>query len=69
MNNRQQIIDNIISIEDEKEIVIDMLKLEFSTNKYSAKKNSIWHLILNNKNQSCNKGKRFQAQSSLRIEF
>jgi hypothetical protein len=52
MNNRQQIIDNIISIEDEKEIVIDMLKLEFSTNKYSAKKNSIWHLILNNKNIS-----------------
>jgi len=53
MNNRQQIIDNIISIEDGiKEIVIDMLQLEFSTNKYSAKKNSIWHLILNNKNIS-----------------
>ena len=37
---------------DNEEIVINSIKLEFSTNKYSAKKNSIWHIILNNKNIS-----------------
>lgn len=53
MDLRRQIVNNISSITlDSHKVKIDKLQLEFSTNKYSAKKNSIWHLILNNKNLS-----------------
>lgn len=49
MDNRKIIIDNILDINlDNKNIEISSLSLNFSLNKYSAKKNNIWHLILNN---------------------
>lgn len=44
-------INNIISIIDETKNNIDIsnLKLEYSSSKYSAKKNKIWHISINNK--------------------
>lgn len=49
MEERQQIINNIIDIRDEhgNNIMINSIKLDFSCNKYSAKKNSIYHVLLN----------------------
>ena len=51
MDNRKKIINNIINITFEnKEIKIVSLDLNYSLNKYSAKKNEIWHIVLNDKN-------------------
>ena len=53
MDNRQQILNNIICIKkDDCDISILSIKLEFSTNKYSSKKNSIYHIVLNDKHLS-----------------
>jgi len=51
MENRKLIIDNIINITlNNSEISISSLQLEYSLNKYSALKNEIWHILLNNNN-------------------
>lgn len=49
MEERQKIIDNILEIldTDNNIIKINDIKLEFSCNKYSSKKNSIYHISLN----------------------
>lgn len=49
MEERQQIINNILEICDENgnKIDINNIKIEFSCNKYSSKKNSIYHILLN----------------------
>jgi hypothetical protein len=53
MENRKIIIDNIINITlNNINIEISSLDLEYSLNKYSAKKNNIWHIIFNNKHLS-----------------
>lgn len=51
---RQRILDNIIDILDQNHqpIQIDSLILEFSCNKYSSKKNNIYHMTLNDKHLS-----------------
>jgi len=50
MDNRQLLLDNIIEIKlNDDNVDILSLKLEYSMNKYSAKKNNIWHLLLNDK--------------------
>ena len=53
MDNRKLLLDNIIEIKlDDNNIDILSINLEYSLNKYSAKKNNIWHIILNNKHLS-----------------
>jgi len=54
MDERLKIIDNIINITDENKNIIDFkdLILEYSCNKYSAKKNNIYHIILNGRHLS-----------------
>jgi hypothetical protein len=54
MEPRQQLLKNIEKITDEHKniITIKSLSLELSSHKYSAKKNDIWHIILNGKNIS-----------------
>jgi hypothetical protein len=53
MDNRKLLLDNIIEIKlDNNNISILSLKLEYTINKYSAKKNSIWNIILNDKHLS-----------------
>ena len=50
MEERMKILNNIIEIKDEDNIIeISNIKLEFSCNKYSAKKNNIYHITLNGK--------------------
>lgn len=54
MEERKKIIDNIIEITDENNNILkdpDIL-LDFSCNKYSSKKNSIYHITLNGKHLS-----------------
>jgi len=53
MEERLKILNNIIEISNNNiPIEIKNIKLEFSCNKYSAKKNSIYHIVLNEKNLS-----------------
>lgn len=54
MEERLKIIDNIIDITDENNNILKdpNIKLEFSCNKYSSKKNSIYHITLNDKHLS-----------------
>jgi len=53
MDERLKILNNIIEItKDNTPIEIKSIKLEFSCNKYSSKKNSIYHITLNNKHLS-----------------
>ena len=49
VDNRDNIIQNIIEITDydNNKINIDDIRIEFSCNKYSSKKNSIYRIILN----------------------
>jgi hypothetical protein len=49
MDERQKIVDSIIEIYDENHNLFEIksIKLEFSCNKYSSKKNSIYHITLN----------------------
>jgi len=51
---RQKIVNKIISITDDNNelLPIENIILEFSCNKYSSKKNSIFHITLNNKHLS-----------------
>lgn len=54
MEERQKIIDTILDIHDENgnKIIINNIKLDFSCNKYSSKKNNIYHITLNNNHLS-----------------
>ena len=53
MDERLKILNNIIEItKDNIPIEIKSIKLEFSSNKYSSKKNSIYHITLNDKHLS-----------------
>jgi hypothetical protein len=54
MDERLKIVNNILEITDENKnpLEINDIKLEFSCNKYSSKKNSIYHVILNEKHLS-----------------
>jgi hypothetical protein len=53
MDERLKILNNIIEItKDNIPIEIKSIKLEFSCNKYSSKKNSIYHITLNDKHLS-----------------
>ena len=54
MDERMRIINNILEILDENKIPIEIsnINLEFSCNKYSSKKNSIYHITLNDKHLS-----------------
>ena len=54
MDERMRIINSILEITDEykQPIEISNIKLEFSCNKYSSKKNSIYHITLNSKHLS-----------------
>jgi hypothetical protein len=54
MEERMKIIDNILEIKDDQNSIIEIqdIKLEFSCNKYSSKKNSIYHISLNGKHLS-----------------
>lgn len=55
MEERLRILDNILEITDDNNnspIKIDDVTLEFSSNKYSSKKNSIYHISLNGKHLS-----------------
>jgi len=53
MDERLKILNNIIEItKDNTPIEIKSIKLEFSCNKYSSKKNSIYHITLNDKHLS-----------------
>ena len=53
MDERLKILNNIIEIrKDNIPIEIKNIKLEFSCNKYSSKKNSIYHITLNDKHLS-----------------
>jgi len=53
MEERLKILNNIIEItKDNIPIEIKSIKLEFSSNKYSSKKNSIYHITLNDKHLS-----------------
>ena len=49
MEERLKIVNNILAISDENNNPFDIknIKLEFSCNKYSSKKNSIYHITLN----------------------
>jgi hypothetical protein len=54
MDERLKIIRNILSITDEnnQDINIDGIQLEFSCNKYSSKKNNIYHITLDGRHLS-----------------
>ena len=54
MEERLKIVNNILEITDENKVPIEIkdIKLEFSCNKYSSKKNSIYHITLNDKHLS-----------------
>ena len=53
MEERQRIINNITEItKDNIPIEIQSIRLDFSCNKYSSKKNSIYHITLNDKHVS-----------------
>ena len=53
MEERQKIINNITEItKDNIPIEIQSIRLDFSCNKYSSKKNSIYHITLNGKHVS-----------------
>jgi hypothetical protein len=53
MDERLKILNNIVEItKDNIPIEIKNIKLEFSCNKYSSKKNSIYHITLNDKHLS-----------------
>jgi hypothetical protein len=53
MDERLKILNNIIEISiDTTPIEIKSIRLEFSPNKYSSKKNSIYHITLNDKHLS-----------------
>lgn len=54
MEERMKIIENIIEIKDENSNLLEIndIKLGFSCNKYSSKKNSIYHISLNGKHLS-----------------
>ena len=53
MEERQKIINNITEItKDNIPIEIKSIRLYFSCNKYSSKKNSIYHITLNDKHVS-----------------
>ena len=54
MEERLKILNNILEIrkDDATPIEIKSIKLEFSCNKYSSKKNSIYHITLNDKHLS-----------------
>ena len=53
MEERLKILNNILEIrKDATPIEIKSIKLEFSCNKYSSKKNSIYHITLNDKHLS-----------------
>lgn len=53
MEERLKILNNIIEIlEDNNPIEIKNKKLEFSCNKYSSKKNNIYHITINDKHVS-----------------
>lgn len=55
MEERLKILNNILEISDSTDntpIEINKIDLEFSSNKYSSKKNSIYHLSLNGKHLS-----------------
>lgn len=62
--NREKILNNIISIRDSDNNIIEEkhFKLYYSVNKYSAKKNSIWHLDLNGKHLSKHKKYQFDLK-------
>ena len=52
--SREIILQNVVSIKDEKNELLKEknFQLYYSVNKYSAKKNSIWHVDLNGKHLS-----------------
>ncbi len=54
MEERLKLVNNILEITDENKVPIEIndIKLEFSCNKYSSKKNSIYHITLNDKHLS-----------------
>jgi hypothetical protein len=54
MDQRQLILNTIEKITDENNNILDIsnLKLELNSNKYSSKKQDIWHILLNGKNIS-----------------
>lgn len=53
MEERRKILDNLVGVSNnEGDIAIESISLEFSPNKYSAKKNSIYHIVLNGKHLS-----------------
>jgi hypothetical protein len=54
MEERQKILNNILDITDKNgnQLVIKNICLEFSCNKYSSKKNSIYHIVFNDKHLS-----------------
>ena len=54
MDERMLIINNIIEITDENNIKLNIenIKLDYSCNKYSSKKNNIYHITVNNKSLS-----------------
>jgi hypothetical protein len=53
MDERLKILNNIVEItKDNIPIEIKSIKLEFSCNKYSSKKNSIYHITLNDRHLS-----------------
>lgn len=53
MDERLKILNNILEItKDNIPVEIKSIRLEFSSNKYSAKKNSIYHITLNDKHLS-----------------
>jgi hypothetical protein len=53
MDERLKILNNIIEItKDNTPIEIKSIKIEFSCNKYSSKKNSIYHITLNDRHLS-----------------
>ena len=62
-DNRYNIIQNIIDITDydNNNIPIENIRVEFSCNKYSSKKNSIYRIVLN-----CHK-KRIKTCSTIVI--
>jgi hypothetical protein len=51
MDSRSTIVQNLIDItdSDNNKIKIDEIRIDFSCNKYSSKKNSIYRIVLNDK--------------------
>jgi hypothetical protein len=53
MDNRQKVINNIIEVLlNDLKVDVKTVTIEFSTSKFSSKKESIWHIILNGKKLS-----------------